>query len=40
MDLRLAVLIILMTVPFFTISDSIGTPIHQPAAAQHAPEHR
>ena len=32
--------IILMTVPFFTVSDAIGTPIHEPAAAQHAPEHR
>jgi cytochrome c oxidase subunit IV len=25
--------IILMTVPFFTVSDSIGTPIHVPPAA-------
>jgi cytochrome c oxidase subunit IV len=38
--LTLAGFIILMTVPFFTVSDSIGTPIHQPAAAEHAPEHR
>jgi hypothetical protein len=28
-----------MTVPFFTVSDSIGTPIHEPAAAAPA-EHR
>ena len=38
--LTLAGFIILMSVPFFTVNDSIGTPIHQPAAAQHAPEHR
>ena len=38
--LTLAGFIILMAVPFFTVSDAIGTPIHQPAAAQHAPEHR
>jgi caa(3)-type oxidase subunit IV len=37
--LTLAGFIVLMTVPFFTTSDTIGTPIHQPAAA-HAPEHR
>ena len=38
--LTLAGFIILMTVPFFTVNDSFGTPIHQPAAAEHAPEHR
>ena|SRR5262245_27418311 len=38
--LTLAGFIILMSVPFFTVSDTIGTPIHQPAAAEHAPEHR
>src|SRR5262245_19245955 len=32
--------LVLMAVPFFTVSDTIGTPIHQPAAAEHAPEHR
>jgi cytochrome c oxidase subunit IV len=26
--------IVLMAVPFFTVSDSIGTPIHAPAAAE------
>jgi cytochrome c oxidase subunit IV len=31
--------IVLMAVPFFTVNDSIGTPIAQPAAAEHA-EHR
>jgi caa(3)-type oxidase subunit IV len=28
--------IILMTVPIFTVNDSIGTPIHADAAAEHA----
>jgi caa(3)-type oxidase subunit IV len=28
--------IVLMTVPFLTVSDGIGTPIHPPAAAEHA----
>jgi caa(3)-type oxidase subunit IV len=28
--------VILMTVPFFTVSDGIGTPIPAPAAAEHA----
>jgi cytochrome c oxidase subunit 4 len=32
--------IILMTVPIFTLNDSIGTPIHAGAAAEHAePRH-
>jgi cytochrome c oxidase subunit 4 len=32
--------IILMTVPIFTLNDSIGTPIHVDAAAEHAePRH-
>jgi caa(3)-type oxidase subunit IV len=32
--------IILMTVPIFTVNDSIGTPIHAGAAAEHAePRH-
>jgi len=31
--------LILMTVPFSTINDAIGTPIHVPPAAEHA-EHR
>jgi cytochrome c oxidase subunit 4 len=32
--------IILMTVPIFTLNDSIGTPIHVAAAAEHAePRH-
>jgi cytochrome c oxidase subunit 4 len=30
--------LVLMAVPFFTVSDTIGTPIQQPAAAQA--EHR
>src|SRR5262245_32458714 len=38
--LTLAFWLVLMAVPFFTVSDTIGTPIRQPAAAQHAPEHR
>ena len=38
--LTIAGFIILMTVPFFTLNDSFGTAIHQPAAAEHAPEHR
>ncbi len=37
--LTLAFFIVLMSVPFFTLSDSIGTPVHVPAAAAHAPEH-
>jgi caa(3)-type oxidase subunit IV len=28
--------IVLMSVPYLTVSDSIGTPIHAPAAAEHA----
>lgn len=28
--------IVLMTLPIFTVNDSIGTPIHVPAAAEHA----
>jgi caa(3)-type oxidase subunit IV len=32
--------IILMTVPIFTVNDSIGTPIHAGGAAEHAePRH-
>jgi len=31
---------VLMTIPLFTQMDHIGTPIHAPAAAEHAPEHR
>jgi caa(3)-type oxidase subunit IV len=38
--LTLGGFLILMAVPFFTVNDSIGTPIHEPAAAAHAPEHR
>ncbi len=38
--LTLGGFLILMAVPFFTVSDTIGTPTHQPAAAEHAPEHR
>ena len=38
--LTLGGFLILMAVPFFTVSDATGTTIHQPAAAQHAPEHR
>ena len=30
---------ILMTVPYFTVSDTIGTPIHVPAAAEHGAVH-
>ena len=37
--LTLAFFIVLMSVPFFTVSDSVGTPVHVPAAAAHAPEH-
>src|SRR2546427_12354272 len=37
--LTVAGFLVLMTVPFFTINDSIGTPIHVPPAAEHA-EHR
>ena len=36
--LTVAGFIVLMFVPFFTISDTIGTPIHAPAPA-HAPVH-
>src|SRR3982751_5226294 len=32
--------VVLMAVPFFTVSDTIGTPIHVPAAAEHGAEHR
>jgi cytochrome c oxidase subunit 4 len=33
--------IVLMAVPYLTVSDGIGTPIHAtPAGAEHAPEHR
>ena len=28
--------IVLMSVPYLTVSDGIGTPIHAPAAAEHA----
>src|SRR5947207_4493731 len=38
--LTLGGFLILMAVPFFTVNDSFGTPIHQPEAAAHAPEHR
>ena len=38
--LTLGGFLILMAVPFFTVNDSFGTPIQQPAAVQHAPEHR
>src|SRR5438309_1532516 len=34
--LTLAGFIILMTVPFSTVSDTNGTPIHESAAAEHA----
>ena len=37
--LTLAFFIVLMSVPFFTVSDSIGTPVQAPAASAHAPEH-
>ena len=37
--LTLVFWLVLMAVPFFTLSDTIGTPIAQPAAAEHA-EHR
>ena len=37
--LMLAFFIVLMSVPFFTLSDGIGTPVQAPAAAEHAPEH-
>jgi|SRR5215831_2416038 len=37
--LTLAFWLVLMAVPFFTVSDTIGTPIAQPSAAEHA-EHR
>jgi caa(3)-type oxidase subunit IV len=37
--LTLAGFIILMTVPFFTVSDSTGATIHEPAA-EHPAEHR
>lgn len=32
--LTVAFFIVLMTLPFFTIMDTIGTPIHPPAAEQ------
>jgi cytochrome c oxidase subunit 4 len=35
--LTVAFFIVLMTLPMFTIMDTIGTPIHPPAAAQ--PKH-
>jgi len=38
--LTLGGFLILMAVPFFTLSDTTGTAIHEPAAAAHAPEHR
>src|SRR6266481_6962376 len=34
--LTVAGFIILMTVPFFTVSDSVGSPIHAAPAAEHA----
>ena len=37
--LTLAFFIVLMSVPFFTLADAIGTPVQAPAAASHAPEH-
>jgi caa(3)-type oxidase subunit IV len=38
--LTLAGFIILMTVPIFTVNDSVGTPIHAASAAEHAePRH-
>src|SRR5438874_10471201 len=33
--LTLVGFIILMSVPYLTVSDGIGTPIHVPAAAEH-----
>ena len=33
--LTVAFFVVLMSVPFFTISDSIGTPIHHEAPAAH-----
>jgi caa(3)-type oxidase subunit IV len=39
--LTLFFFIVLMSVPFFTVSDTIGTPIHVPsAAAEHGAEHK
>jgi cytochrome c oxidase subunit IV len=38
--LMLAFFIVLMSVPFFTLADGIGTPIHSATAAAHAPEPR
>jgi caa(3)-type oxidase subunit IV len=32
--LTVAFFIVLMTIPLFTVMDTIGTPIHPPAAAQ------
>ncbi len=34
--LTVAGFIILLSVPFLTVNDSIGTPIHAPTAAEHA----
>jgi caa(3)-type oxidase subunit IV len=39
--LTVAFFIVLMSVPFFTISDTIGTPIHVASpAAEHGAEHK
>src|SRR5215470_3146396 len=39
--LTVAFFVVLMSVPFFTISDTIGTPIHVAApAAEHGAEHK
>jgi cytochrome c oxidase subunit 4 len=35
--LTLAGFLVLMTVPIFTVNDTIGTPVHVPAPAAHAP---